>query len=64
MNLPGPDQVDILSIVLKQLNIDQIRFLHKPSRKGCKVLSTNPLQVVWEFWHQHSVKLTNANQVG
>ena len=34
MNLSGTDQVDVITLALKQLNvIDQIRFLRKPKKR-------------------------------
>ena len=65
MNLSGPDQVDVIMLALKQLNvIDQIRFLQKANKKkGCTYLTNKQQQTVWESLHQHSIVSTNTNQI-
>ena len=37
MNLSGTDQVDVITLALKQLVIDQIRFLRKPKNKTAHI---------------------------
>ena len=64
MNLSGPDQVDVITLALKQFNvIDQKNFLPKPSKKRLHTsdqkIATNCLGVL----HQHSIESTNTNQI-
>ena len=64
MNLSGPDQVDVIMLALKQLNvIDQIRFLQKANKKRLHIsdqqTATNCLGVIAPA--QHSVNKYKSN---
>ena len=63
MNLSEDDQVDVVSLALKQLNIlDKIRFIRKPTAKGRKLLPAETRESVWKFWHDNTFESTNSNQ--
>ena len=64
LNLSVDDQVDVLTLTLKQLNIlDRFKFLRKPTRKGCSLLPRATRVAVWEFWHEHCFESTNTTQL-
>ena len=58
------DQVDVLTLSLKQLNIfEQIKFASKPTEKGRKLLKLPYRESVWNLWHMNSFESTNSNQI-
>ena len=63
-NLSVDDQVDVLTLTLKQLSIlDRFKFLRKPTRKGRSLLPRATRVAVWEFWHEHCFETTNTTQL-
>ena len=58
------DQVDVLTLTLKQLSIfDRSKFSRKPTRKGHSLLPRATCVAVWEFWHEHCFESTNTTQL-
>ena len=57
------DQVDVITLALKQLGIlDRIQFFKK-SRKGRSVTPFHVREAIWIFWHENSKESTNTNQI-
>ena len=55
------DQVDVLTLTLKQLSIlDRFEFLRKPTRKGLHSFCSFAVR---EFWHEHCFESTNTTQL-
>ena len=50
-HLPEEDQVEVMTLALKQLGLyDQVRFLHKPSKAGRQLTDLITRQAIWKFW--------------
>ena len=64
LNLSKDDQLDVLTLSLKQLGIlEKIKFSNKPSKKGRSLTKFETRQNVWEFWHRNSVESTITSQL-
>ena len=63
-NLSVDDQVDVLTLTLKQFSVlDRSKFLRKRTRKGHSLLPRATCVAVWEFWHEHCFESTNTTQL-
>ena len=63
-HLPEEDQVEVMTLALKQLGLyDQVRFLRKPSKAGRKLTDLITRQAIWKFWHDNSIESTNTKQI-
>ena len=63
-HLPEDDQVAVMALALTQLGLyDQVRFLHKLTKAGCKLTNLLMQQAIWKFWHYNSVESTNTKQI-
>ena len=56
MGLNQSDEIDVISLSLKQLNLyDALRFQRKPSKAGCKLTPVTTRAAVWNIWHSKSI---------
>ena len=63
-HLPEDDQVEVMTLALKQLGLyDQVRFLRKATKSGCKLTNLIIRQAIWKFWHNNSVESINTKQI-
>lgn len=63
-HLPEDDYVEVMTLALKQLGLyDQVRFLRKPTKSGCKLTNLIIWQAIWKFWHNNSVESINTKQI-
>ena len=59
LNLSDEDQVDVITLSLKKLNLlDVLQFQRKPTKAGRKVTPMTVRKSVWEFWHGNSTAST------
>ena len=64
LGLSKIDQVDVLTLSLKQLGIyDQIKFTRKPTKAGRLLTSLETRQTVWDYWHSNSQESTNTTNL-
>ena len=49
------DQMDVIDLALKQLNLrDHFELIRKPTKSGRKLTSLDVRKTVWDFWHNES----------
>ena len=57
--LMDDDNVEILSLALKKLNLlDRLTFIKKPSKAGRKMIPHQIRRKIWHFWHTNSMAFT------
>ena len=53
------DNVEILSLALKKLNLlDRLTFIKKPTKAERKVIPHETQRKIWHFWHTNSMAST------
>ena len=52
------DQLEVLALAMKRLNIHFKTAEQKPNRKGRPMTALHICQIVWDFWHSNSFQST------